>query len=330
MTVEFISAINTRPGDELNPQRGGAPFDPAYLRRYARTLDDAGFDYTLVPYGSTSADSFVVATAVAAATERIKPIVAVRPNTVFPTVAAQQLATLDQVSQGRAVVRIISGGSDAEQARQGDFLSKDERYDRSEEWIRIVRRAWTEREPFSHEGRYYRFEDFGPGFPTFGDIPISVGGSSDAAYRVGGELGDIFGLWGEPLADTREQIARVNAEAGTSCGRRAPWPPASSRPWTGRCLLCGPFRGASRRTCRRGERCDEPTERAAAGERRRAQIARIVAGGGDDPGAVSPRCASGRWISPCRRSIRASSSAAESAASLSSASSPSGTSPEYL
>ena len=138
MTVEFISAINTRPGDELNPQRGGAPFDPAYLRRYARTLDDAGFDYTLVPYGSPSADSFVVATAVAAATERIKPIVAVRPNTVFPTVAAQQLATLDQVSQGRAVVRIISGGSDAEQARQGDFLSKDERYDRSEEWIRIV------------------------------------------------------------------------------------------------------------------------------------------------------------------------------------------------
>lgn len=213
MTVEFISAINTRPGDELNPQCGGAPFDPAYLRRYARTLEDAGFDYTLVPYGSTSADSFVVATAVAAATERIKPIVAVRPNTVFPTVAAQQLATLDQVSQGRAVVHIISGGSDAEQARQGDFLSKDERYDRSEEWIRIVRRAWTEREPFSHEGRYYRFEDFGPGFPTFGDIPISVGGSSDAAYRVGGELGDIFGLWGEPLADTREQIARVNAEA---------------------------------------------------------------------------------------------------------------------
>ena len=213
MTVEFISAINTRPGDELNPQRGGRALDHAYLRRYARTLEDAGFDYTLVPYGSVSADSFVVATAVAAATERIRPIVAVRPNTVFPTVAAQQLATLDQLSDGRAVVHIISGGSDAEQARQGDHLSKDERYDRSEEWIRIVRRAWTEKAPLSHEGRYYRFEDFGPGFPTFGESPISVGGSSDAAYRVGGALGDIFGLWGEPLADTREQIARVNAEA---------------------------------------------------------------------------------------------------------------------
>ncbi|MFT4050761.1 MAG: LLM class flavin-dependent oxidoreductase [Microbacterium sp.] len=213
MTVEFISAINTRPGDELNPQAGGRPLDPAYLRRYARTLEEAGFDYTLVPYSSTSADSFLVATAVATATETIKPIVAVRPNTVFPTVAAQQLATLDQISSGRAVVHIISGGSDAEQARQGDYATKDERYERAAEWIRIVRRAWTERASFSHEGRYYRFDGFGPGFPPFGEIPISVGGSSDAAYRVGGELGDIFGLWGEPLADTREQIARVNAEA---------------------------------------------------------------------------------------------------------------------
>ncbi|WP_125130429.1 LLM class flavin-dependent oxidoreductase [Microbacterium sp. 10M-3C3] len=213
MTVEFISAINTRPGDELNPVRGGRPLDPAYLRRYARVLEDAGFDYTLVPYGSAGADSFVVATAVATQTERLTPIVAVRPNTVYPTVAAQQLATLSQVSDGRAVVHIISGGSDAEQARQGDHLSKDERYDRSEEWIRIVRRAWTEPEPFSHAGRYYRFEDFGPGFRPYAPIPISVGGSSAAAYRVGGAVGDIFGLWGEPLADTREQIERVYAEA---------------------------------------------------------------------------------------------------------------------
>ena len=76
----------------------GRGLDPDYLRHYSRALEDAGFDYTLVPYGSSGADSFVVATAVAAATESIKPIVALRPNTVFPTVAAQQLATLDQLS----------------------------------------------------------------------------------------------------------------------------------------------------------------------------------------------------------------------------------------
>lgn len=44
-------------------------------------------------------------------------------------------------------------------------------------------------------------------------IPVSVGGSSDSAYRIGGSLADIFGLWGEPLKETREQVDRIYAEA---------------------------------------------------------------------------------------------------------------------
>ncbi|WP_375432337.1 LLM class flavin-dependent oxidoreductase [uncultured Friedmanniella sp.] len=216
--VEFISAVNVRESSELHP-RPGSGVDLAYLRRYARALEDGGFDYTLVAYGSQSFDPFTVAAALSQHTERIKPIIALRPNTMYPTVAAQQLATLDQLSHGRAVVHIISGGSDAEQASHGDYLTKDERYDRSEEFVEILRRAWTETAPFSHDGRYYRFDDFGPGFPTWsGTIPVSIGGSSAAAYRVGGRLGDIFGLWGEPLADTREQIDRV-AEAARAAGR---------------------------------------------------------------------------------------------------------------
>lgn len=222
MPVEFISAINVRPGDELRPDESGPQIAPDYLTRYARTLEDAGFDYTLVPYSSTSPDSFIVATAVAGATERLKPIVAVRPNTVHPLVAAQQLATLDQLSGGRVTVHVISGGSDAEQARQGDYLGKDDRYGRSAEWIRVLRRAWTEKQPFSHEGVHYRFDGFGPGLPPHGaTIPVSVGGSSEAAYEVGGALGDVFGLWGEPLADTRQQIARI-ADAARRAGRVRP------------------------------------------------------------------------------------------------------------
>jgi alkanesulfonate monooxygenase len=138
---------------------------------------------------------------------------------VYPTVAAQSLATLDQLSGGRAVVHLISGGSDAEQARQGDYWTKDERYTRTEEYIKILRRAWTDTTPWSHEGRFYRFENFIAGFrPVNGTIPVSVGGSSDAAYRIGGALGDIFGLWGEPLKETSEQIARV-AEQARLAGR---------------------------------------------------------------------------------------------------------------
>lgn len=211
--VEFISLINTRESSELKPNPGSG-IDVPYLKRYARALEDGGFDYTLVAYNSNSYDPFTVATAVTQVTERIKPIVALRPNTVYPTVAAQALATLDQLSGGRAVTHIISGGSQEEQARQGDHTTKEQRYDRSEEYVEILKRAWSETEAWSYAGEYYRFEDFGPGFPTVnGTIPVSVGGSSDAAYRVGGRLGDIFGLWGEPLADTKQQIDRVAAEA---------------------------------------------------------------------------------------------------------------------
>jgi alkanesulfonate monooxygenase len=219
--VEFISLSHLNPSTELNPipSRG---IDLAYFRRYVRTLEEAGYDYTLLPYGSNSADSFVVASAVGQLTERIKPIVAVRPNTAFPLVVAQQLATLDQLTEGRAVVHLISGGNDAEQARQGDYLPKNRRYARTSEFVDLLRRAWTETAPFSHEGEFYRFDGFGPGFKPYGEtIPISIGGQSDEAFQVGGRQGDIFSFWGEPLADLRSEIERVHAIADAA-GRPRP------------------------------------------------------------------------------------------------------------
>lgn len=213
MPVEFISASFVNASNELHPQPG-APIDPVFLRRYARTLDEYGFDYTLLPYGSSGYDPFVVAGALSQVTERIRPIIALRPNTVYPTVAAKALATLDQLSGGRATVHIISGGDQHEQAREGDRLPKAERYARSEEFVEVLRKVWQHDEPFDHAGTYYQFEDFRAEYrPVHGTIPVSVGGSSPDAYRFGGRLGDIFGLWGEPLADTREQIDAVHEQA---------------------------------------------------------------------------------------------------------------------
>jgi alkanesulfonate monooxygenase len=219
--VEFISLSHLNPSTELNPvpSRG---IDLEYFRRYVAALEEAGFDYTLLPYGSGTADSFVVASAVGQLTERIRPIVALRPNTTPPTVGAQKLATLDQLTGGRAVVHLISGGSDAEQARQGDYLPKERRYARTSEYIDILRRSWTEPAPFSHEGEFYKFDGFGPGFaPYDGPIPISIGGQSDEAFAVGGAKADIFSFWGEPLADLRGEIDRVNGLA-REAGRKPP------------------------------------------------------------------------------------------------------------
>ena len=211
--VEFISLTHLNASTELNPvpARG---IDLEFFRRYVRALEDGGYDYTLLPYGSGTADSFVTASAVGQLSERIRPIVALRPNTTFPTVGAQKLATLDQLTEGRAVVHLISGGSDAEQARQGDYLPKEKRYARTSEYIDILRRSWTEPAPFSHDGEFYKFDGFGPGFaPYDSPIPISIGGQSDEAFAVGGAKADIFSFWGEPLADLRAEIDRVHGLA---------------------------------------------------------------------------------------------------------------------
>ncbi|MFT4002205.1 MAG: LLM class flavin-dependent oxidoreductase [Rhizobium sp.] len=219
MAVEFISLTYPNASTDVAPLPG-APIDPAYLVRYARALDDAGFNYTLVPYDSSSFDNFAIGATIAAHTKRIKLIIALRPNTVYPTVAAKALATMDQLSGGRVVVHLIAGGSDEEQAKEGDFLSKADRYARLDEYIRILKRIWSESEPFDFDGRFYQFKGFRSAVhPVQLTIPVSVGGSSDDAYRIGGAQGNIFGLWGEPLKETRQQIDRVHraaAETGRS------------------------------------------------------------------------------------------------------------------
>ncbi|RDW74789.1 putative alkanesulfonate monooxygenase [Coleophoma cylindrospora] len=213
MPAEFISATFANASTELNPIPG-SKIDLDFLTRYARTLDDYEYNYTLVPYGSSFYDPFTVGATIASVTKKLKVVIALRPNTMYPTVAAKQLSTLDQLSNGRVVVHFIAGGNDAEQAREGDFLDKEGRYEREEEYIKILRRAWSSSEPFDWEGKYYTFKDFrNLVLPTNGTIPVSVGGSSDSAYRIGGSLADIFGLWGEPLKETKEQIDRIYGEA---------------------------------------------------------------------------------------------------------------------
>ena len=133
----------------------------------------------------------------------------------YPTFAAKTFATLDQISDGRVTVHFITGGTDHEQQREGDYLTHDERYARTGECMAIIKQAWTAREPFDHTGPHYRFADFvSDVFPVQAPRPrLSFGGSSAAAYRTGGAEADIYCLWGEPLASTAEQIESVKAAA---------------------------------------------------------------------------------------------------------------------
>ncbi|GAA5165653.1 LLM class flavin-dependent oxidoreductase [Pseudonocardia eucalypti] len=220
MTVEFIGMIGTRHVSEIH-RPSGPLVNPDFVRRFVAAHEDGGFDKVLIGHSSSTPDGLQVAGYAAAHSERLGFLVAHRPGFTAPTLAARQFATLDQFSGGRVAVHVISGGSDPEQRRDGDFLAKDERYARTDEYLSVLTRAWTEPEPFSHHGRFYRVEDAHAEVRPVHRIPVYFGGSSEAAYRVGGRHADVFALWGEPLAETAEQIASVRA-AARAAGRAEP------------------------------------------------------------------------------------------------------------
>jgi alkanesulfonate monooxygenase len=234
MPVEFLGIAGTNDGSETHP-RTRATFDPAYVLRLARAHEDHGWDRVLTAYSSSGSDPAQTAAYIAANLERIQLLVAHRPNLSIPTFAAKTLATLDQISGGRVTVHFITGGNDHEQQREGDFLTKDERYSRTQEYMQIVKQAWTSREPFDHEGTHYRFYDFMLDvLPVQAPRPaLSFGGSSPAAYQVGSAEADIYCLWGEPLAETAAQIATVRAAATTAGRTDRPRIQAAFRPILG-------------------------------------------------------------------------------------------------
>ena len=233
MPVEMIGWVTPRVSSEIIPAVG-PPFDADVVARIARLHERAGFDRVLIGYYSNAPDGFLVAAAAAHATERLQFLLAHRPGFVAPTLAARKLATLDQLSRGRLAVHIISGGSDADQARDGDFTGHAARYRRSAEYIGLLRRAWTELKPFDHKGEFYAtigaISDIRclqqPHIPVYGG-----GGSDDAIAALAPHL-DVFMLWGEPLADTAAFMARVRAAAAPF--GRVPAFSLSTRPILGR------------------------------------------------------------------------------------------------
>jgi alkanesulfonate monooxygenase len=129
-------------------------------------------------------------------------------------------------------VHIITGGSDVEQRRDGDYLEKDERYERTDEYLTLLRQAWTAKEPFDFKGKYYQLEGYVSSVRPTRHFPLYFGGSSEPAYRVGAKHADVFALWGEPLAETKQQIESIRA-AALAAGRPAPQISVSFRPILG-------------------------------------------------------------------------------------------------
>ncbi|ALX67360.1 LLM class flavin-dependent oxidoreductase [Microbacterium sp. XT11] len=215
MPIELLGMIATTPGSESLAVTGPV-VDPDYVREFSRAHEEAGFDRVLIGYSASSPDGFAVASAALHATERLKVLIAHRPGFVAPTVVARKLATLDHLTGGgRVAIHHITGGSEADQRRDGDFSEKADRYRRTGEFIEVLRRTLTSADPFDYEGDFYRVEGaFSAVKPaTDAGIPIFFGGLSDGAVEVGAAGADVYMLFGEPLADVAEHIRTIRAAA---------------------------------------------------------------------------------------------------------------------
>jgi alkanesulfonate monooxygenase len=175
---------------------------------FTRLHEQWDYDSVLVGYYASAAEGFAIALYAADHTKRIKFLIAHRPGSVAPALAARQIATFDQLTQGRMSLHVIAGTSDQDQASEGDFLPKHDRYRRAGEYLDVMRRIWTSDSPFDHRGEFYRVEG------AYSDIkpyqlpypPLFFGGSSDGALQMGAEHCDVFALFGEPLAETRDRV----------------------------------------------------------------------------------------------------------------------------
>lgn len=215
MPIEILGMIATTPGSESQALTGPI-VDPGFVRDFSRAHEEAGFDRVLIGYSASSPDGFAVAAAALHATERLKVLIAHRPGFVAPTVVARKLATLDHLTGGgRVAIHHITGGSEADQRRDGDWSEKGDRYRRTGEFIDVLRSSLTSESPFDYEGEFYHVEGAYSAVKPATDagIPIFFGGLSDGAVDVGAAHADVYMLFGEPLAAVGEHVRTIRAAA---------------------------------------------------------------------------------------------------------------------
>lgn len=191
----------------------GPIVDKAYAHELARVHEASGFDRVLIAHSSSMPDGFVIADQVLEATDRLGVLLAHRPGFWAPTVAARAYATLDAFHPGRVAMHVITGGDDADQQRDGDHLTKEERYRRTDDFLTVVRKEWESETPFDHHGEFYRVTGAWSSVRPDPPIPVYFGGASADAVRVGAKHADAYAFWGEPLEGIRQRIAEVRAAA---------------------------------------------------------------------------------------------------------------------
>jgi FMNH2-dependent dimethyl sulfone monooxygenase len=196
-------------------------WDIDYNRKLAQIAEANGFEYALsqirftAGYGADNQhESVSFSHALLAATEKLKVIAALLPGPWNPALAAKQIATINHLTNGRVAVNIVSGWFRGEFSAIGEhWLDHDERYRRSEEFIRALKGIWTE-DNFTFRGDFYRFQDYTMKPKPIDPQPeIFQGGSSRAARDMAAKVSDWYFTNGNTPEEIAKQVNDIRAKA---------------------------------------------------------------------------------------------------------------------
>ncbi|BAP41570.1 alkanesulfonate monooxygenase [Pseudomonas sp. StFLB209] len=201
-------------GHYLGTAKGARPVTLGYLKQVAQAADGLGYHGVLIPTGRSCEDSWVVASALAPLTEKLRFLVAIRPGIISPTVSARMAATLDRLSGGRVLINVVTGGDPDENRGDGIHLSHSERYEVTDEFLHIWRRV-LQGEAVDYQGKHLHVKNAKALYPPIQQPypPLYFGGSSDAAHDLAGEQIDVYLTWGEPPAAVAAKISDVRERA---------------------------------------------------------------------------------------------------------------------
>lgn len=192
----------------------------SYVKRLAQRSEEIGYDLTLIAelflndikgIDAPSLESWSTAAALAAVTERLELMVAVRPTFHSPAIFAKQAANVDHISDGRLALNVVSSWWADEARRYGVTFDKhDDRYARTGEWLEVVDGAWRE-ERFSYSGHYYSVDETVLSPKPKRRPTVYAGGESEAAKKLISERCDAYVMHGDPAELVAPKVADMRA-----------------------------------------------------------------------------------------------------------------------
>lgn len=207
-------------GRYLGTTEGSRPVTLDYMKQIAQAADNLGYSGVLLPTGRSCEDAWVVASSLIESTRRLRFLVAIRPGIISPTAGARMAATFDRLSNGRLLINVVTGGDPAEATADGVFLSHDERYAVTDEFLTIWRRVMAG-EVVDYAGKHLKVQAAKILYPPqqTPHPPLYFGGSSPAGHELAAKHVDVYLTWGEPPSAVRDKIIdmkRRAAEQGRS------------------------------------------------------------------------------------------------------------------